>query len=102
MSFVAKSRTHTTYTETGDARGADIPSIREICLQSILTGTPTKAEAQALVAQHHPGAAGATKFAKHYNWYKSWLKNEAKPKQVQALVTRFSVSEEQLNQVLGQ
>ena len=92
MSYSASSNTHTTITDVTTRKPADVPSIREICLRSIMTGSPTKEEAQALVAQHHPAAAGNTKFGRHYSWYKGWLNKDATPKQVRVLQERFGIA----------
>jgi len=75
MSYVATTATHTVVTTP--VRGAsDVPSIRRIMVRGILLGTP-KAEVEAEVVKYHGASAGATKFAKHYGWYKADMKKNA-------------------------
>lgn len=62
----------------------DAPSIRQIMLRGILQGLP-KEQIKAEVAQHHAGAAGDVKFAKHLAWYKAWIKKNPNDKSVLAL-----------------
>lgn len=91
MTTQANTRTHSVVTIPGDNRPQDVPSIREICLRSIMTGDLTKQQAQDLIAQHHPEAAGSKKFNTHYSWYKGWLAKKASEKDIAGLKKRFGI-----------
>ena len=69
-----KSATHTTVTIVPAIPTLPaVPSIRNLILTGIRNNEP-KAETFAKVSKFHPNSAATQKFAKHYAWYKGWLK----------------------------
>jgi hypothetical protein len=64
------------------------PSIRQIMLKGILTGAK-KEDIKAEVAKFHAGSAGDVKFAKHYSWYKVFIKKNPTDK----TVTMYTIPE---------
>lgn len=73
----AESTTHATITVVAPAVKPVPPSIRSIIRGDILAGVP-KSETQARITQFHGESAAASKFAKHYGWYKGQIKKEGK------------------------
>ena len=72
--FIAKTATHIVTTTPAENGGvAQGPSIRQTIMQDILAGV-SKAETKVKVQALAPQSAAATKFDKHYGWYKSTMK----------------------------